>query len=71
MDYYYVILSQNGNPATLTAYTNENGAKNRNDAYAQFHTEMGYRHDSRTKTEAIVLDGNFQQIEHEVYIKED
>lgn len=70
MDYYYVIVSQNGGAFAVTAYTSENGAKNKNDAFALYHTEMGYRHSSRTKTEAIVCDGNFQPIAHEVYINE-
>ena len=67
---YYVIVRQNDNPATMTAYTSGNEAKNKNDAYAQYHAEMGYRHESRTRTEAIILDSNFYQIEREVYIKE-
>ena len=68
--YYYVILSQNGNPAILYAYTEGSMEKNKNDAYALYYTELGYRHASRTRTEAILLDGHFQQIEHDIYIKE-
>lgn len=67
---YYVIVSQNGNPANMTAYTEGSEEKNKNDAYAQYHTEMGYRHASRTRTEAIILDADYRQIEHDIYIKE-
>jgi hypothetical protein len=67
---YYVIVSQNGNPANMTAYTSGNEQKNKNDAYALYHTELGYRHESRTRTEAIILDADYRQIEHDIYIKE-
>ena len=68
--YYYVILSQNGNPAILYAYTEGSMEKNKNDAYALYHTELGYRHASRTRTEAIILDADYRQIEHDIYINE-
>ncbi len=67
---YYVIVSQNGNPANFYPFTEGSAEKNKNDAYALYYTELGYRHESRTRTEAIILDADYRQIEHDVYIKE-
>lgn len=65
---YYVIVSQNGNPANFYPFTEGSAEKNKNDAYALYHTELGYRHESRTRTEACVLDRNLNRIEYGVYI---
>lgn len=59
---YFVIIIQNETAVIMHDYNTKN------QAMAEYHTELGYRHESRTKTEACVLDRNLNRIEYGVYI---
>ena len=62
MEKYFVIVIQNDTTIIMHDYSNKN------QAYAEYHTELGYRDASRTKTEACILDANLNRIEYGVYI---
>lgn len=49
---YFVSIIQNGEIPAMYAYDDKNAAM------AAFHSEMAYRHESRTSTVAFVMDAN-------------
>lgn len=59
---YILVCVQNGNTPLLKSYTNLN------EALAEYHTELAYRHESRTSTMAMVIDGKGRVLKREEYI---
>lgn len=42
-----------------------------NDAYALFHTELGYRHETRKRTVCVLMNSYGDKIDKQVYDSED
>ena len=59
---HFVSIIQNGETPAMFAYDDKNAAM------AAFHTEMAYRHPSRTSTVAFVFNANGTVVAHDSYI---
>lgn len=58
---HFVFAVQNGTTPAAAAYDNKA------DALAAYHTEMAYRHESRTSTTGIVVDAAGHVVAMETY----
>lgn len=58
---FYVVIIQNNDTPAIFAYNSYDAA------LAKFHTEMAYRHESRTSTKCMIIDGELLTINRETY----
>ena len=59
---YIVLIIQNGTTVSALTYTDIN------DARAKYHTELAYRHESRTSTTCIMFDSSGTMLARESYV---
>ena len=59
---FILVCIQNGSTPLLQSYDNYNTA------LANYHTELAYRHESRTSTMAMLIDKNGTVLKREQYI---
>lgn len=58
---YIVLIMQNETTPAVYTFATEN------EALAYYHTELAYRHESRTSTKCALLDSTFQVLRCEEY----
>ena len=58
---HFVFTIQNGTVPAAAAYDNKQAAM------AAFHTEMAYRHESRTSTTSVVVDATGRIVDKDSY----
>lgn len=58
---YYALVMQNETTPAVYTFATEN------EALAYYHTELAYRHESRTSTKCALLDSTFQVLRCEEY----
>lgn len=59
---YILVCIQNGNIPLLKSYDSYN------EALAEYHEELAYRHESRTSTMAMIIDQEGKILKREKYI---
>lgn len=59
---YILVCVQNGNTPLLKSYVNLN------EALAEYHQELAYRHESRTSTMAMIVDQAGKVLKREQYV---
>lgn len=67
MFYLLIIQTNDQDQDTHLFYT----YNNLNDAYALFHTELGYRHETRKRTVCVLMNSYGDKIDKQVYDSED
>ena len=63
METYFLIKIQNGDTPLLQGYTDWNTC------LAAYHTELAYRHESRTSTVCIIMNSRGDIVKKEEYYK--
>ena len=61
---FYLITVQNGDTPSMLGYDSYDAA------LAAFHTELAYRHESRTSTRCMIIDSELKGYISDSYIKE-
>ena len=61
---YYLVIVQNSNTPAIYSYDTHDAA------LAAFHTELAYRHESRTSTRCLILNQELVILESGSYVKE-
>jgi hypothetical protein len=58
---YYLVMVQNGNTQAIYEKADYD------DALSAFHSELAYRHESRTSTMCMIIDGNGNVYKREMW----